>query len=130
MNAARSFQVFCLIVYAVFQFYQGYSSFVTVFIEYKNYFEVQIKVLTAYHICGLVASSVFLIYGGLKLKANFLLIALPYLFYKVGFFFWHLPKAYDLTIGCKETNSHEFCDPQRLMKFYQHIFIFSKSIKI
>lgn len=130
MNAARSFQVSCLIVYAFFQFYQGYSSFVTVFVEYKHHFELKIKVLTAYHICGLVTSSVLLIYGGLKLKANLLLCSLPYLFYKVGFFFWHLRKVYDLTIGCEETNSHEFCDPQRLMKFYQHIFIFCKSIKI
>lgn len=125
MSPARIFLIFCLIVYAVFQFYQAYSSFVTVFIEYKDHFEVKIKFLTVYHIFGLIISSVLLIAGGIKSKKILLLSALPYLIYKVGFFFWHLQKVYDLTIGCEETRE-AFCDPKRLIKFYQHILMFSK----
>jgi hypothetical protein len=127
MSATRYFLVVCLIIYAVFQFYQSYSSFVTVFIEYKHHFEMKIKFLTGFNIFGMTTSSILLIVGGIKLKQNLLLSALPYLIYKVGFFFWHLRKAYDLTIGCEETRE-SFCDPKRLVKFYLHLLIFSKIV--
>jgi hypothetical protein len=129
MNAERIFHVVCLIVYGLFQFYQAYSSSVTVFIEYKNHFEVKIKFLTGFHIFGLITSSILLIIGGLKLKRQLLLSALPYLIYKVGFFFWHLRKAYDLTIGCEETRE-SFCDPKRVFKFYIHLLMFCKKINL
>lgn len=125
MISALHIHVVCLLVYAVFQFYQAYSAFSAVFIEYKHHFELKIKFLTAFHILGMLSSSVLLIFGSIKLKVKFIASALPYLIYKVGFFFWHLRKAYDITIGCEETRD-SYCDPSRLLRFYQHISLFRK----
>jgi hypothetical protein len=129
MNAEGIFHVFCLMVYSLFQFYQAFSSYETVFVEYKTHFEVKIKFLTGFHIFGLITSSILLIVGGLKLRKKLLQSALPYLIYKVGFFFWHLRKAYDLTIGCEETRE-SFCDPKRVLKFYIHLLMFCKEINL
>jgi hypothetical protein len=125
MNGARHFHVVCLLIYAGFQFYQAYSSSSAVFVEYKDHFNLNIKFLTAFHVVGLTVSSVLLILGSIKLRVKLIASAIPYLIYKVGFFFWHLPKAYDITIGCEETND-SYCDPHRLFRFYQHILLFRK----
>ena len=126
MIQAKYFHITCLIIYAVFQFYQACSSFMVVFIEYKSYFDLKIKLLTVFHIVGLSFSSICLILGSIKLNINLIASACLYLFYKVGFFFWHLQKTYNITIGCEETRE-AFCDPERLWRFYQHILLFSKN---
>lgn len=119
----RKFLVTSLIIYAVFQFYQVYSSFVTVFIDYKDHFNLNIKLLTAFHEVGLITSSVLLIVGALKSKTNLLFGALIYLLYKFGFIIWHIGGFYDITIGCRESFKSSSCDPNRLSIIYLHIFI-------
>lgn len=119
----RKFLVISLIVYAVFQLYQVYSSFLKVFLDYKDHFNFDIKLLTVFHIVGLIISSVLLIVGALKSKTNLLLGALIYLLYKFGFIIWHIGGFYDITIGCRESISASSCDPNRLSIIYLHIFI-------
>lgn len=117
------FLVICLIVYAIFQIFQVYSSFVTVFITYADYYDVKIKRLTVFHIIGLTTSSVLLISGAVKLKANFLIGALIYLFYKLGFIVWHFEAFYNISFGCRESAKESSCDPNRLSIIYKHILI-------
>lgn len=121
MSLSRSLLVISLIAFAIFQFYQVYSSFVTVFIDYIHYYSNKIKILTGFNIVGLTTSSTLLIVGAIRSKANLLLIALIYLFYKVGFFFWYLKDFYYITIGCEGS-----CDSNRLWIAYQHIAVFGE----
>lgn len=123
MNGERHFNVFCLILYAIFQFYQAYSAFFAVFIDSKNY-EFSIKLLTAFQIFGFITSSVLLILGSLKRNGKLILCAMPVLIYKVAFFLWHLKRALEITILCESAA----CDRDRLLRFYQHIFIFRKKV--
>lgn len=122
MSISRSLLVSSLIAFAIFQFYQVHSSFVTVFVDYRHHYSNEIKVLTVFNIVGLTISSTLLIVGAIKSKANLLLLALIYLFYKVGFFFWYLRDFYNITIGCEG-----FCDSNRLWVAYQHIAVFGKT---
>ena len=117
------FLVICLIIYATFQFYQVYSSFVTVFINYADYFDMSIKRLTVFHIVGLITSSVLLIIGAVKFKAICLIGALIYLLYKFGFIIWHFESFYNITFGCNESAKDSSCDPGRLSIIYQHLLI-------
>ena len=129
MIQAKYIHIACLIIYAIFQFYQACSSFMVVFIEYKSYFDLNIKLLTVFHIVGLCSSSTCLILGSIKLNVKLIASAMLYLLYKVGFFFWHLQKTYNITIGCVE-DRESFCDPERLTRFYQHILLFGKKFYI
>lgn len=127
MCLSRNFLVICLIVYAIFQFYQVYSTFNNVFVDYKNHYinNDKIKVLSVFNIIGLTTSSILLLVGALKSKPNFLIAALAYPFYKVGFFFYYLEEFYALTLGC-EQSAEVTCDPNRLIVFYQHVLIFGE----
>lgn len=125
MFRERHFHVVCLLVFSVFQYYQAFSSAKAVFYEYSGHFTLKIKFLTAFHVFGFVTSSTLLIFGAIKLKTKYIASALPYLVYKVGFFFWHLRQVIEITIGCEETRE-SYCDTERLWKFYIHIFIFRK----
>lgn len=121
MDFARHFVVICLIAYALFQFYQVYSSFTLVFVDYRHYYSLNVKILTGINVIGMTLSSVLLIIGALKSKANLLLLALIYLIFKVGFFVWYLRAFYNITIGCDGV-----CDPQRLWVVYKHLAVFGK----
>lgn len=121
MDFARRLVVICLIAYALFQFYQVYSSFTLVFVDYGHYYSPNVKILTGINVVGMTLSSVLLIIGALKSKANLLLLALIYLIFKVGFFVWYLRDFYNITIGCDGV-----CDPQRLWVAYKHLAVFGK----
>lgn len=114
------FLVICLIVYAIFQIYQICSSFATVFITEGDYYNKNKKYLTAFHITGMAISSVLLVAGALKLKANYLIGALAYLLYKLGFIIWHLDGFYRVTFGC---DAKVNCPSNRLPIIYQHFLI-------
>lgn len=118
----RRFLVVCLIVYAMFQFYQAFSSLVFVFFESREYYGVEIKTLTSFQIVGLCFSSICLILGSLKSKVNLLIAGLCYLLYKVGFIIWHFKAFYEIALDCRDTNQSP-CDPNRLKVIYQHIAI-------
>lgn len=125
MSLTRVLIIVCLILYAVFQLYQVYSSFTVVFIEYGQHYDYKIKTLTGFNIVGLTLSSIFLIAGSFKSSVNLLLLALIYLFYKVGFFFWYIGDFYNLTIGCDDKTT--VCDSNRLWIIYKHLGIFGKN---
>lgn len=121
MDLARRLVVICLIAYALFQFYQVYSSITVVFVDYGHYYSLNVKILTGINVIGMTLSSVLLIIGALKSKANLLLLALIYLIFKVGFFVYYLRDVYKITIGCDGV-----CDPQRLWVVYKHLAVFGK----
>lgn len=121
MDLARRLVVICLIAYAPFQFYQVYSSFTVVFVDYGHYYSLNVKILTGINVIGMTLSSVLLIIGALKSKANLLLLALIYLIFKVGFIVWYLGDFYNITVGCDGV-----CDPQRLWVVYKHLAVFGK----
>lgn len=118
MCLSRKFIVISLIIYAIYQFYQVYSSVKDVFVDYNHHYSKHIKFLAAFHIVGLMSSSILMIFGALKLKANLLIAALTFLLYKVGFIIWHFKSVYDITLGCEGS-----CDPSRLFKLYKHLLI-------
>lgn len=118
----KRFLVVCLIVYAMFQFYQAFSSFIFVFFESSEYYGADIRALTRFQIIGLITSSICLIIGALKPKVNLLIAGLCYLLYKVGFILWHFKAFYEITLDCRDTNQSS-CDPNRLKVIYQHILI-------
>src|SRR5690349_25032102 len=100
----------CLIIYAMFQFYQAFSSFMFVFYESGDHYGSDIKHLTRFQVVGCVVSSVCLIVGATKSNIQFLIAGLCYLLYKIGFIIWHFNKFYELTLDCRET-SQTPCDP-------------------
>lgn len=122
----RKFLVISLICYAVFQLFQVGSSCYTVFFAYEHGLNIQL--LAVFHVIVFTTSSVLLVLGALKSKANLLIIALAFLFYKVGFVIWHFGKFYELTFGCVDHGDDSSCDPNRLYIVYKHFFVTGKII--
>lgn len=91
-----------------------------VFINYPEYNKNN-QNLTVFNIVGLAISSILLLVGSLKLKANLLIGALIYLFYKLGFIIWYLESFYKITLGCDD--SVKECGSNRLLAIYHHIMI-------
>jgi hypothetical protein len=111
--------VSCLILYAFFQFYQVYSSFTSVYLDEDNNWQSHKHgLLTAFHIFGLLTSSILLIVGSLKSKPWLLVGGLSYLLYKLGFIFWHFGKFYDMTLGCDKN-----CLPGHIAVFLKHLAV-------
>jgi hypothetical protein len=111
--------VSCLILFSIFQLYQVYSSFTSVYLDDDNNWQYHKHgLLTAFNIICLLTSSFLLIVGSLKSKPWFLIGGLSYLVYKLVFIFWHFGKFYDMTIGCEKN-----CLPGHLEAFVKHLAV-------
>ena len=109
----------CLIVYAIFQFYQVFSSVKYVFFDSQS--SDDIKILSGCQAVAFTTSSILLIVGVIKPCSNCLIGALLVLLYKIAFTLWFIKSAYYVTIGCDDRKSE--CDPERLKTFYVFFFI-------